>query len=188
MRGLPDWTYSLFALPARAQHTAPGGESTLHTEAVGPMRFVAVHGRRSVVIGYPAAELELWGYPFQILSGYQVGFKPRGTSVEVSERLLLRRIDYERDSITQIYIGPDYLVHGRIFVPHNDAATVICYERRGHKACGRRYSFPACFGSLCGQRLLEASTRVDRKCPRIPDIGAGLWELGRGWIGGDGRA
>jgi len=76
-------------------------------------------------------------------------------------------------SITQIYIGPDYLVRGRIFVPHNDAATVIRYERRGHKACGRRYSSPACFGSYVASGSWRPVHALDRKCPRIPDIGAG---------------
>lgn len=82
-------------------------------------------------MGYPAKGLEVWGYPFQILSDYQVGFRSRGASEEANGQLLLRRIDYQRDSITRIYIGPDYLVRERIFVPLDDAAAVIRYEVEG---------------------------------------------------------
>jgi len=95
---------------------------------MSPRRFIAVHGRRSVVMGYPASGLEIWGYPFQILSSYQVGFKPEGSVTESDGRLLLRHIDYRPDSITRVYIGSDYLVREKLFVPLNSAAAVLSYE------------------------------------------------------------
>ena len=84
-------------------------------------------------MGYPRSGLEIWGYPFQILSGYQVGFRQAGAAAEVDGRLLLRRVEYQMDSITRVYIGPDYLVRERLFVPRDQPAAVISYEVEGSR-------------------------------------------------------
>src|ERR1700722_15689423 len=54
------------------QHSV-SDQLVLTTDSVGPRRFVAVHGRRSAIMGYPETGLEVWAYPFQILSNYQIG-------------------------------------------------------------------------------------------------------------------
>jgi hypothetical protein len=97
------------------------------------MRFVAVHGRRAVIMGYPQDGLEAWGYPFQILADYQVGFTQAGASAELDGRLLLREISYRPDSVTRTYIGPDFLVREKLFVPLDQAAVVITYEVEGSR-------------------------------------------------------
>ncbi len=84
-------------------------------------------------MGYPQAGLEIWGYPFQILSNYKVGFRAAGTTAEVDGRLLLRRVDYELNSVTRTYIGPDYLVREKFFVPLDRPAAVISYEVQGSR-------------------------------------------------------
>ncbi len=104
---------------------------TLNSSVAESRHFVAVHGRQSVVMGYPQKGLEIWGYPFQILSDYQVGFRPSGASAAADGRLLLRRVDYGPDSVTRIYVGPDYLVREKLFVPLNEPAAVISYEVEG---------------------------------------------------------
>ena len=83
------------------------------SENAATNHFVAVHGQRSVIMGYPSQGLEVWGYPFQMLSGYRVGFRPVGTSTETDGGALLRRVDYRPDSVVRIYIGPNYLVRAR---------------------------------------------------------------------------
>ncbi len=103
-------------------------------EEAGPSRFLAVHGQHSLVMGYPDTGLEVWGYPFQILSGYQVGFRQVGAAVESAGRSLLRRIDYQPESVTRTYIGPDFLVRETIFVPLDRAAAEIHYEVEGSRA------------------------------------------------------
>jgi len=66
-----------------AQESSPKEQSTLDvqslsdrlaisTDSVEPIRFVAVHGRRAVIMGYPETGLESWVYPFQIFSDYQI--------------------------------------------------------------------------------------------------------------------
>jgi glycogen debranching enzyme len=130
---------SLWIGPAKADsqqlaHDASLSDKlALNTDSVGPMRFVAAHGRRAVVMGYPAAGLEVWGYPFQILADYQVGFTRAGASVELDGRLLLRDISYRPDSVTRTYIGPDFLVREKLFVPLDQAAAVITYEVEGSR-------------------------------------------------------
>ncbi|WP_158749068.1 hypothetical protein [Acidobacterium sp. S8] len=125
--------------PAHAQGPASDKQSfsdrlVLHTDSVEPRRFVAVHGRQAVIMGYPESGLEIWGYPFQILSNYQVDFRLAGSVTESEGRLLLRRIDYRPDSVTRIYIGPDYIVKEKLFVPLNEAAAVLSYEVEGPRS------------------------------------------------------
>ena len=105
--------------------------TTLSADFGNALRFVAAHGRRSVIMGYNSQGLEVWSYPFQILSGYRVGFKPAGTAAETDGRSLLRRVDYSSDSITRVYIGPDYIVREKLFVPLDQPDAVIRFEVEG---------------------------------------------------------
>jgi hypothetical protein len=40
-------------------------------------------------------------------------------------------VDYEPDSITRTYIGPDFLVREKLFVPLHEAAAALTYEVEG---------------------------------------------------------
>lgn len=51
----------------------------LRTEATA-RRFVAVHGRRGMVVGYAAEALEGWVYPFRIFHSYRVSFQSEDAS------------------------------------------------------------------------------------------------------------
>jgi glycogen debranching enzyme len=132
--GILIWLALCAALsPLQAQQSDTISQSfsdrlSLSTNSVGPSRFVAVHSRRSAIMGYPEHGLEIWGYPFQILSNYQIGFKSDGATTESDGQAFLRRIDYRPDSITRIYIGPDYIVREKLFVPLDRAAAVLSYE------------------------------------------------------------
>src|SRR5271165_2824737 len=113
-----------------------GGQSlsnrlAISTDSVEPIRFVAVHGRRAVIMGYPETGLESWVYPFQIFSDYQIGFRPVGATTESDGRLQLRRIIYEPQAITRIYIGLDYIVREKLFVPHDQPGVILNYEVEG---------------------------------------------------------
>ena len=120
------------SLPSVAQEGAPVDQNALtwSTDAVQP-RFVAAHGERAVIMGYGKQGLEVWGYPFQILSGLQVGFRPVGATAETAGEALLRRIDYTPSSIIRLYIGPDYVVRETLFVPRGEPGVVISYEVQG---------------------------------------------------------
>ena len=120
-------TPAAFAQTARPQGA---GSRVWSTDAVQP-RFVAAHGERAVLMGYGAQGLEAWGYPFQMLCGLQVGFRPVGTSAETPGQALLRRIDYTPSTVTRVYIGPDYLVRETLFVPQDQAGAVLSYEVQG---------------------------------------------------------
>ncbi len=123
---------SWFAPLSRGQQTFPD-RFTLNTDSVEPKRFVAVHGRRSVIMGYPEKGLEVWAYPFQIVSDYQVGFLPEGAATETDGRRLLRRVIYRPDRVTRIYIGADYVVHETLFVPLDQPAVIVSYEVKSRK-------------------------------------------------------
>ena len=70
-------------------------------------------------MGYAAAGLELWAYPVQIASGYELGFRAAGTATEINGSSVLRRITYEPDAVIRTYIGPDFVIRERLFVPLN---------------------------------------------------------------------
>ena len=91
-------------------------------------RFVAAHGRRSVMMGYPRQGLEVWAYPLQLISNYRIGFLDNGASSEADAAPLLRRLVYAPDSVTRIYAGPDYVVREKIFVPLDQPAAIVTYQ------------------------------------------------------------
>ncbi len=97
------------------------------TNSVAPERFIAAHGRKAIVMGYAASGLELWAYPLQLISGYQLGFRPTGDTTEINASTLLRRVTYEPEAITRTYIGPDFIVREKLFVPLDDAAVFLTY-------------------------------------------------------------
>jgi glycogen debranching enzyme len=122
------------AWPQTPPATQPVSDLTLSTDSVGPVRFVAVHGHRSAILGYPKNGLEIWAWPFQILSGYHIGIRLQGAATEIDGDLLLRRIEYAPDAVTRIYVGPDFVVRERLFVPLDLSGAIITYkvEGRGH--------------------------------------------------------
>ncbi|MBV8673189.1 MAG: hypothetical protein JOZ33_07120 [Acidobacteriaceae bacterium] len=79
-------------------------------------------------MGYPERGLEVWAYPFQILSNYQVSFLPEGSATETDGRLLLGRVIDCPDSVTRVYIGPNFIVKEKLFVPIDQPAAVVTYE------------------------------------------------------------
>ena len=101
-----------FLLATFAGAPAEQSISNLSTDASAAQRFVSVHGQRAVLMGYSEHGLEAWAYPFQIFSGYRVGFQSQGATSETDGRMLLRRVIYSPDSITRVYIGPNYIVYG----------------------------------------------------------------------------
>jgi glycogen debranching enzyme len=107
---------------------------TMSTNSVGPARFVAVHGRRSAVFGYPGNGLEIWCWPFQILDGYHVTFVPEGEASEIPGEQVLRRIEYSPEAVTRIYAGPDFVVREKLFVPLDKPGAIVSFavEGRGH--------------------------------------------------------
>jgi glycogen debranching enzyme len=103
-------------------------ELSFDTNSVAPQRFIAVHGRKAIVMGYASSGLELWAYPLQLVSGYEVGFRAAGETTEINGSTLLRRVTYEPQAITRTYVGPDFIVRERLFVPLTDAAILLTYS------------------------------------------------------------
>lgn len=96
--------------------------------SVATHRFVASHGRRAVLMGYPETGLEFLAYPLQIVSGYQIGFQSEGAVSETDGRALLSRVIATPESVTRIYTGPDYVVRETLFVPLDAPAAIVDYE------------------------------------------------------------
>ena len=108
---------------------APRAQAQLSfdTTSVAPERFIAAHGSKAVVMGYASTGLELWAYPLQLLSGYEISFRPAGETSEVTGDALLRRITYDPEAITRTYVGPDFIVRERLFVPLDEEAIYVTY-------------------------------------------------------------
>ena len=116
---------------SHADEPSVSDQLRLSTDAVGPRRFVAVHGRRAVIMGYPETGLEVWAYPFQIFSDYRIGFVSQGAASEMDGRRLLRRVIYRPESVTRVYIGPDFIVREVLFTPLEQAGAILSYEVEG---------------------------------------------------------
>jgi glycogen debranching enzyme len=129
---------SLFALGISAQQepalTEPASAHVLETQSVVSRHFIAAHGRRSIIQGYAAGTLEVWAYPFQILSGYQVAFRVPGSTTAVDGKDILGRIIYQPDSVTRVYIGPNFIVHEKLFAPLNQPGAILTYSIEGDKS------------------------------------------------------
>jgi glycogen debranching enzyme len=115
---------SIFAPSPHAQTAQP---APLTTDAVAPNRFIAAHGRQALISGYASGPLEVWAYPFEILNDYQVSFRPVGTTTPIDGSTLLRRVTYTSDSITRLYLGPDFIVRETLFVPLHEPGAIITY-------------------------------------------------------------
>ncbi len=97
------------------------------TNSVAPERFIAAHGSKAVAMGYASSGLELWAYPLQLVSGYEPGFRVTGNTTEIRGSMLLRRVTYEPEAIVRTYVGPDFIVKERLFVPLNEPVIFITY-------------------------------------------------------------
>lgn len=91
-------------------------------------RFIAVHGRRALVMGYPRPGLEMWAYPLQLVSDYRVSFIPRHGTYVLDGLNLLRRIEYRPEEVVRTYVGPDFVVRERIFVPQDEPGAILSYD------------------------------------------------------------
>jgi glycogen debranching enzyme len=116
--------------PSSAGPRSPAKDLAWSTDAV-VQRFVAVHGRRALVMGYPRSGLEMWAYPLQLISDYQLSFIPRPGTYALDGLSLLRRVEYRPDEVIRTYVGPDFVVQERIFVPLNEPGAILSYEVQG---------------------------------------------------------
>lgn len=119
--------------PALAQTGGASADEGLvwASDAAGSGRFVAAHGERAVVMGYPETGLEVWAWPLQILSGYQVRFYEAGRVAPTDGRAVLRRIEYRPSEIVRVYSGPDFVVREHLFVPLHAPGAILTYEVEG---------------------------------------------------------
>jgi glycogen debranching enzyme len=107
----------------------PSSDSlTLSTDTVSPLRFIAAHGRRALISGYASGGLEIWAYPFEVLNNYQVSFREKGTTTPIEGQAILRRVQYNTNSITRVYLGRDFIVRENFFVPLNEPGAIITYS------------------------------------------------------------
>jgi glycogen debranching enzyme len=110
------------------------------TDSTGPRRFVSVHGRRAAIFGYSQevagdnGGLEVWAYPVQILSSYGVAFRHEEETTAIDGETILRRIVYSPEAVTRIYVGPDFIVREKLFVPADEPGGTITYEVEGSRA------------------------------------------------------
>src|SRR5215470_12650245 len=95
------WALTLLALGATAavaadatDPRAAGSALSWSSDVTGPARFVAVHGRRAAIFGYPEGGLEAWVYPVQTLSALRIAFRQQGASGDIDAQSIFRRIIY----------------------------------------------------------------------------------------------
>jgi hypothetical protein len=104
---------------------------TWNIDAAQSARFVAVHGRNSAIFGYSENGLEVWAYPLQLADSFGVAFVQQHGTTEIDGRTVLRRIEYSPDAVTRIYVGPDFVVREKLFVPLEAPGAIVSYEADG---------------------------------------------------------
>ena len=104
---------------------------TSSTDSTQPARFVAVHGRRSAIFGYSEHGLEIWAYPLQVVDSFGVAFRKQGGTTEIDGQAVLRRVEYRPAAVTRIYVGPDFVVREKLFVPLDAPGAIVSYEVDG---------------------------------------------------------
>lgn len=159
------WTCTDRAAVARQTASEGAGDSatkelTWSTDAV-TQRFIAVHGRRALVMGYPQSGLEMWAYPLQLASGYEVSFVPRSGTDVLDGLSLLRRIEYRPEEIIRTYVGPDFVVREKIFVPLDVPGAILSYEVQGKSDIDLKIQFQPVLNLMWPAALGGQSTAWD---------------------------
>lgn len=113
-----------FALAA----AAPRADVPRYEQAV--TNFVSAKGERALVMGY-ADGLEIWAYPLQLASDYRLRFRVAGSVEPIDAASLLRRVDRNATEVVRTYVGADFVVRERLFVPRQQAGAILRYEVDG---------------------------------------------------------
>ena len=111
--------------------TATDAQLTWSTDSTQPARFVSVHGRRSAIFGYSERGLEIWAYPLQVADSFGVAFRKQDGTTEIDGRAVLRRVQYSPEAVTRVYVGPDFIVREKLFVPLELPGAIMSYEVDG---------------------------------------------------------
>jgi glycogen debranching enzyme len=116
--------------------------------------LIAVHGSRAFVSGYATEGLDVWAYPFQVVSNYRIAFRVADSTTVINGANILGRITYEPDSVTRIYFGDGFIVRERILVPVDQPGAIFTYSIQGprkveiqvHAAASLNLMWPAALG------------------------------------------
>jgi hypothetical protein len=115
---------SAMAAPAFAQ--APDGP--VYHQFVGG--FVSAKGERAAILGYSDG-LEVWAWPLQLASDVEIRFHVAGTVEPIAAAPLLRDVERTPTQVVRTYLGADFRVRERLFVPRQQAGALISFEVEG---------------------------------------------------------
>lgn len=123
----------------------------------GADTFAAIKGERALVMGY-ADGLEIWAYPLQLVRDYRIGFRVAGQVATIAAAPLLQRVERNATETVRVYVGPDFVVRERVFVPSSLPGAIIRYEVDGRPDVRIEVAFAPSLdlmwpGALGGQSL-----------------------------------
>lgn len=114
------------AQPASSTSALPGWSSDQAREN----RYVAVHGLRAFAGGYSEDGLEIWSFPLQIVSNYQLEFvipgQPAVAGIDV-----LKSVEVDALSLTRQYQAADFRVREILYTHASYPGVRIRYEVEG---------------------------------------------------------
>ncbi|HVK50389.1 MAG TPA: hypothetical protein VM469_01460 [Pseudoxanthomonas sp.] len=103
-------------------------------------RYVAVHGLRAFAGGYSEDGLEIWSFPLQIASHYQLEFVIPGQPPQAGIGVL-QSVDVDALSLTRIYQGADFRVREILYTHASYPGVRIRYEVEGRSDVQLRARF-----------------------------------------------
>ncbi len=155
MQTMRCWSYAvgLAAWSTAAAAAEPAAPDYIQS----PAAFASAKGERALVMGY-ADGLEVWAYPLQLVRDYRIGFRIAGQVTTIPAAPLLQRVERTATETIRVYVGPDFVVRERLFVPVGLPGAIVRYEVEGRPDVKVEVAFAPSLdlmwpGALGGQSL-----------------------------------
>ena len=98
-----------------------------------PPKYFDATGHRAAILGKQDGTFEAWIYPIKVAHGFHLEFQQNGMVEPVRGEDYLREVIARPESTTLVYVHPLFTVREIIWVPREDAATVIFFDIDSNK-------------------------------------------------------
>jgi hypothetical protein len=120
------------SLAAAAANVSPASTTlpTWSSDQARENRYVAVHGLRAFAGGYSEDGLEIWSFPLQIASNYQLEFVVPGQP-DVAGIDVLQSVQVDALTLVRLYRGRDFRVRELLYTHASHPGVRVRYELEG---------------------------------------------------------
>ena len=98
-----------------------------------PQQYFDATGHRAAILGKQDGKFEAWIYPIKVLHGFHLEFQQDGMVEPVRGEDYLQEVITRPESTTLVYAHPLFTVRQIIWVPRDDAASVMFFDIDSNK-------------------------------------------------------